>query len=149
MSRTSVLSILTAGLVLAACSSVPYAQRVAERQAAYVAAAGAPVHSFRFYGSLWSWEPLGRDQLVVYTRPQQAYLLDAGACFDLEYTNVIALTSRFGEVSVGFDKVLTGRRDLPCTITQIRPIDVKRLKAHQQEQRKIGTAPRAGDSSGS
>ncbi|MFC5524478.1 DUF6491 family protein [Rhodanobacter ginsengisoli] len=143
MSRIFVLGLLAASLGLAACSSVPYSQRLAERQAAYAAAAGAPVHSFRFYHSLWSWEPLGRDQLVVYTRPQQAFLLDAGGCLDLDYTNAIGLTSNLGEVSVGFDKVLTGRRNLPCTITQIRPIDVKRLKATQAQQRKIETEPRS------
>lgn len=144
MKTIRLLTGLAVGL-LAACSNVPYAQRLSDRQAAYEAAAGAPVRSFRFYNSLWSWEPLGRDQLVVYTRPQQAFLLDAGACFNLEYTNVIALTSNLGEVSVGFDKVLTGHRDLPCTITRIRPIDVKRLKAKQEEQRKINTAPRPAD----
>jgi hypothetical protein len=146
MSRIFVLGVLAAGLGLAACSSVPYALRLSERQAAFAAAAGAPVNSFRFYNSLWSWEPLGRDQLVVYTRPQQAFLLDAGGCLDLEYTNAIGLTSSFGEVSVGFDKLLTGRRDMPCTITRIRPIDVKRLKATREQQRKIETEPRSATS---
>ena len=46
-------------VLLAACSSVPYAQRLQQRQAAYVAAAGAPVRSFRlvFGHSIYSWEP--------------------------------------------------------------------------------------------
>lgn len=134
---------LLAGFALAGCSSVPYAQRISERQAAYAAATGARVNSFQLTGSLWSWEPLGRDQLVIYTRPQQAWLLDVPGCFNLEYANAIGLTSNLHQVSVGFDKVLTGRDYPPCTITQIRGIDVKRLKATQQAQRKINEVPRS------
>ena len=145
MAMLRMIQAVALATLLAACSSVPYAQRVADRQAAYAAATGAPVRRFRFFNPLWSWEPLGRDQLVIYTRPQTAFLLDVGGCTDLEYTNRIALTSNFNEVSVGFDKVLTERRDFPCTITRIRPVDVKRLKATQEAQRRIETAPRATD----
>lgn len=143
MWKTSFIgSILFAALVLAGCSSVPYTQRINERQAAYAAAAGPAVNSFRFYGSLWSWEPLGRDQLAVYTRPGEAWLLDVPGCNNLEYAIGIGLTSSLHQVSVGFDKVLTGRPYLPCTITRIRPIDVKRLKAAPEKPRKIEEAPR-------
>ncbi|KRF01925.1 hypothetical protein ASG87_10490 [Frateuria sp. Soil773] len=132
-----------AGLLalLAACSGVPRAQQDSQRQAAYAAAAGAPVRSFRFF-TLYSWEPLGRDRLAVYTRPNEAWLLDVGGCTDLEFTQAIGLTSNLHEVSVGFDKVLTGRRDFPCTIRQIRPVDVAKLKAVQHEQRRIEAAAR-------
>lgn len=141
-------TILTAAaftLALVGCSSVPRAERVAQRKADYEAAAGPDQHSFRYFNPLWSWEPLDRDLLVVYTRPNQAWLLTLAGCFDLEYTNAIGLTSRMGEVSVGFDKVLTGRRDLPCTITRIRPVDVAHLKARQAERRAIESKPRPTD----
>ena len=36
------------------------------------------------------------------------------------------------------------RNQLACTIRQIRPIDVGRLKALQQEQRQITAEPRTG-----
>ncbi|MFC5743106.1 DUF6491 family protein [Dyella tabacisoli] len=127
---------------LAACSNVPYAQRVSERQAAYAAAAGTPQRSFRFF-NLYSWEPLGGAQLAVYTRPNEAYLLDLdGGCPNLEYANSIGLTSSINEVSVRFDRVLTGPGYFPCTITQIRPIDVTQLKAQEKAQRKIEAKPR-------
>lgn len=70
--------ILAAVFALGACSSVPYAQRQATRLVEYTAAAGAPVSSFRFFTTLWSWEPLGDTQLAVYTQPNQAWLLDVG-----------------------------------------------------------------------
>ncbi|BFI94837.1 MAG: hypothetical protein RSP_03470 [Rhodanobacter sp.] len=132
-------------LSLGACSSVPYAQRMAERQAAYAAAAGAPVRSFHFY-DLYSWEPLGDSQLAVYTQVNRAWLLDVGPCPNLEYANAIGLTSFTGDVSVNFDKVLTGRGFPPCFISKIRPVDVARLKLAQQAQRKIDAESREQDS---
>lgn len=138
--RWLIAVVLAVGTV--ACSSVPYAQRQQQREAAYLAAAGAPVPHFRFM-SLWSWEPLGDSQVVVYTRPNQAWLLDLdGPCQNLQYTNAIGLTSSFGEVSIRFDKVLTGRRYFPCMIQRIRPVDVARLKLEQQAQRQIDSRPR-------
>ena len=134
--------LLTAGL-LAGCSSVSYAQRESQRQAEYAAATGAPVRSFHFFSPMYSWEALSNQQLVVYTRPTQAWLLDVDGCPNLTFANVIGLTSSVHEVSVRFDRVLTGRENFPCTITQIRPIDVSHLRAAQQAQRKIDEQPRA------
>lgn len=133
---------ITLAATLAACSSVPRAEREAQRRADYEAAAGPGQRSFRFFGNLWSWEPLGNDLLAVYTRPNEAWLLTVGGCTDLEYTNAIGITSSFHEVSVGFDKVLTGRRDFPCFITGIRPVNVKQLKATQELRRSIEAKPR-------
>jgi hypothetical protein len=121
---------------------VPLAQREQQRQAAYASAAGAPVRSFHFF-TLWSWEPLGDRQVVVYTRPSQAWLLDLdGPCQDLPFTQAIGLTSSSGTVFNRFDKVLVGRSSMPCMITQIRPVDVRQLRVAQEAQRKIDAAPR-------
>lgn len=145
MSTIRVLLATTLAALLAACASAPYAQRISERQAAYAAAVGAPVRQFRFF-TLYSWEPLSDSQLAVYTRPNEAWLLDlGGGCQDLAFVNSIGLTSNVNQVMVGFDKVLTGRRSFPCTISQIRPVDVKSLKAMQQQQRLIKSAPRSTD----
>jgi hypothetical protein len=127
-----------AATLLAACASVPLAQR----QAAYAAAAGAPVNSFRFFTPLWSWEALGPDQVVIYTRPKQAWLLDVPGCNQLPFANAIGLTSNLNQVSIRFDKVIIDRNTFPCTIQKIRPVDVARLKAVQQQQREVRTEPR-------
>ncbi len=132
------------GMCCAGCSSVPYAQRMSDRQAAYAAVAGAPVRSFNFF-SLYSWEPLSDTELAVYTQPNKAWLLDLGGCQDLLFATSIGLTSNLNQVMVGFDKVLTGRRNFPCTITQIRPVDVRSLKLAQQKQRQIESAARSAD----
>jgi hypothetical protein len=127
-----------AAALLAGCASVPLAQR----QAAYAAAAGAPVNSFRFFTPLWSWEPLGPDQVVIYTRPKEAWLLDVPGCTELPFAKAIGLTSNLNQVSINFDKVVIDRNTFPCTIHRIRPVDVGKLKAVQQEQRKIESEPR-------
>ena len=148
MKSVHLLSGLLAAGLLAGCSSVPYAQRQAQRQAQYAAAAGAPVRSFHFFSPLYSWEALSDQQLVVYARPKQAWLLDVDGCPNLTFANAIGLTSSLNEVSVRFDRVLTGRNNFPCTITQIRPIDVSRLRAAQQAQRKIDEKPREAPAGG-
>jgi hypothetical protein len=140
-----IAALVTAGL-LAACSNVPYAKRNSDRLAAYTAAAGAPVKSFHFFGPLYSWEPLSDTQLVVYTKYKEAYLLDLDACANLQVTNGIGLTSNLGQVQVRFDKVITRSPRIPCTISQIRPIDIAHLKAVQQAQRKIEADPRPATS---
>jgi hypothetical protein len=134
-------ALLAAGL--SACSSVPVAQRDAQRQAAYDAAAGAPVDHFNFF-DLYSWEPLGVNQVAVYTRPNQAWLLSLdGPCHNLPFATFIGLTSSLHQVSINFDKVLTGRGELPCTITKIQPVDLTTLKDIQTEQRQIHAEERA------
>lgn len=141
MSRKGSWMVVALAVALGACSSVPYAERTAQRQVAYEAAAGAPVRSFHFY-NLYSWEPLGNNQVAIYTQANRAWLLDVSPCQNLGFTNAIGLTSFGGSVSMNFDKVLVGRGFPPCFITKIRPIDVAKLKLEQEAQRKISAEPR-------
>jgi hypothetical protein len=138
-----VVAATLAGMLGACATSGPtYSQRMQQRQAAYATAAGAPVRSFQFF-NLWSWEPLSNTQLAVYTRPNQAWLVDVeDNCQNLWFTNTIGLTANASQVQVHFDKVLTGRTYIPCTIMQIRPVDLARLKVEQQAQRKIDAEQR-------
>ncbi|WP_049622217.1 DUF6491 family protein [Frateuria defendens] len=139
--------------LLAACANPARDARIAQREAAYRAAAGEPVKSFRFF-DLYTWEPLNDTQLVVYPRASEAWLLDVdGGCRDLVFANTIGLTSNLHQVMVRFDKVLTGRRNFPCTIMQIRPVDLARFKAAQAEKRPVearerGEAPAPAASNG-
>lgn len=137
--------IIGAALLLGACARVgeEYSARLTARQQAYAAVAGAPVQSFRYF-SLWSWEPLSNKQLAVYTRANEAWLLDLdGKCNNLEFTNHIGLTSSASEVSVRFDRVITGGADAPCFIKQIRPVDVAKLNEPQQgKPREVEEVPR-------
>jgi hypothetical protein len=143
MSVTRPLIVLSLLSLLAGCagmSSSNERQRI-ESQAAYVAAAGAPVRSFTFT-SLYSWEPLSETQLVVYTRPTKAWLLDLMGCQNLLSSNTIGLTSNLNQVSFRFDEVLTDHGVVPCTISRIRPIDLKGMKAATEQKREIRSEPR-------
>ncbi|WP_333680991.1 DUF6491 family protein [Dyella sp.] len=144
MTKLRMLALVLLAVLLAACQSVPYAQRLQQRQQAYSAAAGTPVRSFRLVlgEQIYSWEPLSDTQLVIYTLPSKAYLLDVWPCNNLTFTNFIGLTSFASEVQTGFDKVLTGRPYIPCVIKQIRPIDLAQFKLEKESQRHIDNVPR-------
>ena len=139
--KRALAAMLTCGL-LAACSSVPYAQRTQQRIDAYNSAAGAPQRSFRFIGRMYSWEALSSQQLVIYTLPNRAFLLDVAACPNLNFAMAVGVTSSINEVSVGFDRVLTGRNYMPCPIRQIRPVDLAKLKLEKEAQREVQTPSR-------
>lgn len=141
MSAIRSLIVLILLLLLAGCASVQNERHRNERQTAYLAAAGAPVGNFVFT-SLYSWEPLSETQLVVYTRPGQAWLLDLFGCQNLLFSNSIGLTSNLNQVSANFDKVLTQYGEVPCTISRIRPVDVKGMRAVAEEKRQIRSEPR-------
>jgi hypothetical protein len=145
MSAKTLLTALAVVAALSACTRVgkDYTSRMEARQQAYAAAAGEPVSSFRYF-SLWSWEPLSDSELAIYTRANEAWLLDLdGKCRNLEFTNHIALTSSASEVSAKFDRVITGGADAPCFIKQIRPVDIKKLNSPQEgKPREIEEAAR-------
>ena len=132
-------------LAFSACASDPRTSD-ADRLALYRANAGAPVDNFQYFGRLDGWTPLGDTALTVWTRPSTAYLLELkGTCQDLDFANAITVTNQMGRVYSRFDKVIVlgrGANQIPCWIKEIRPIDVKALKAAEQEKRQARTAER-------
>ena len=122
---------------LAACATNS-AQREVDRLALYTAHAGTPMPSFRYFGRLYGWTPLGDAAIAVWTRPNQAYLLSFnGRCPDLDFASAISVSSQSGTVYSKFDKVVVVNRNamrIPCHIREIRPLDVKAI---QQAQRDI------------
>ena len=125
-------------LVCAACATDPSA-RDAERLALYRAHAGEPVPSFRYYGRLSGWTPLGEDAIAVWTRPSTAYLLEfRGSCPDIEFASAIQVTHQSSTVYARFDRVVPlGRTQpsFPCYIGAIRPLDVGALRDAERERR--------------
>jgi len=101
--------------------------------ARYRAYAGPPIDRFTWLGHFYSWEQLGRDQLVVFTTPSDAYLLKVWPSCDLRFViNTIGVTSTSGTVSAHLDSVTidsapTGR--MVCPIEEIRSIDYRRMTA--------------------
>jgi hypothetical protein len=112
-----------------------------EELALYRANAKPAVQSFRYFGTLTGWTPLGDQAVAIWTRPNEAYLLEVdGPCPDLDYAQAIGLTHQSGTVYARFDRVIPrvggGRtQPLPCHIRQILPLDVKALKAAKKDIR--------------
>lgn len=131
--------VATSILLLGACAAnQARSQQDQAHLAAVHAAAGKPVGSFSLaVSTLYSWEPLSNQELLVYTRPRQAWLLNVGLCPQLPFTVAIGLTSHVGQVNTNRDSVLVRRGDFPCHIQSIRPVDVKQLR-QQTKQRSGG-----------
>jgi hypothetical protein len=120
--KTSLAAAVIATGLIAGCASAPKLD--------YREYAGQPVKSFRMFG-YDGWSPVSKDQLVVWTGVNEAYLIKVvGYCPNLEFANSIAVTST-GSTVDKFEKVIVGRDK--CMINEIRPIDTKQMK----EDRKV------------
>ncbi|WP_372012305.1 DUF6491 family protein [Pseudoxanthomonas sp. 10H] len=140
--------VLTAGVAACGSSGAPRATD-AERLAFYHAHAGDPVRSFRMFGRLNGWTPLGNSALVVWTRPNEAFLLNfTGPCQDLQFASSITFSHFSNQVTARFDTVRpvgpgisqVGR--IPCRIDTIRPIDVQALNQSREEIRQANAEAR-------
>ena len=105
----------------------------------YSAHAGPPVDSFRLLGRLTKWEALGNEALVVWTRPNEAWLLEPyGPCDGLDFSSAISLTDHAGRVEAGLDYVLVSHPSpvhLPCGIRSIRPLDLAAIRQAEKARR--------------
>lgn len=148
-SRNVFAAMLVATMGLSACASGGL--RDAEKLSLYRANAGESVGSFNFFGRINGWTPLGDSALAVWTRPNEAWLLELhGPCQDLEYTQAIGLTSSGSRVYAGFDKVLVRSSNpinIPCSIRTIQPLDVKALRASEKELREAKAEEREAGAS--
>ena len=125
MNRSAI--VVVAALALSACAGIPKRTSDKEDLERYRQYAGEPVSSFSYLGLYDSWRPLGRDYLVVSTGINDAYLLSISViCNDLPFVNRIAIKTRGSTLDRG-DSVIVGRNQR-CLITEIRPIDYRKMK---------------------
>jgi hypothetical protein len=126
-SRLSIGSILAAAVLLTGCAST--LAKMNGPRLNYAEYAGEPVKSF-YMSNFDGWSAVSKDQLVVWSGLNKAYLLTiTGYCPDLQFANAIAVTST-GNTVDRFEKVIVGRDR--CLINEIRPIDVKQMKADRK-----------------
>jgi len=127
-------------------SGTPAQQQALARYTAY---AGPPLPYFTWLGQFYSWEPLSKDQLVVFTTPGEAYLLKVWPPCDLRFViNAIGITSTARTVYARLDSITTngagtGPGQWRCPIDEIRRIDYSRMRAdmHAQAQHKVAPQP--------
>jgi uncharacterized protein DUF6491 len=132
--RYSLVATVVAVALLAGCASTLKMFNAPKLD--YREYAGEPVKSF-YLNDFDGWSPVSKDQLVVWSGINKAYLLRVtGYCPDLQYANAVAVTSTANTVDK-FEKVIVGRDR--CLISEIRPIDTQRMKEDRKilnEQRK-------------
>ena len=134
--------LLAAAALLASCSGIPLKQREAAERARFEAYAGKPVDHFTWFTHYDGWEPISRNQLVVWTDINQAYLVTVfSPCTDLMFARRIGLTSTADTVYAHFDAVRAeGWR---CIIDTIRPVDYRRMEHDLREQRQAAKQARS------
>jgi hypothetical protein len=119
-----VMLVLTA-LLVAGCAS-GLRRNAGEEAVAYLDYAGEPVRGFTSF-RLQSWQPLSRNRLVLWAGVNEAYLVTIwDGCPDLQFANAIHVNSTGSQITT-FDRVDVGRDR--CPISEIRPIDIRQMKA--------------------
>ncbi|MBS0192916.1 MAG: hypothetical protein JSR34_01555 [Proteobacteria bacterium] len=124
-------------LACASCASFqdkPPDPAIAQRLEEVRSIAGPPVSSFRFM-RMTTFEPIGLSNLMVFTAPQDAWLLQLdGRCRGLDFGPFMGLTSHMRLVMSGVDSVRVQDNPIPCRIVEIRRVDVKRLRRIDTEK---------------
>ena len=126
--------VLVTGLA-AACATGPARFETSATLERYESYALAPVRDFTSFDLLW-WEPLTRNRLVLWNGVNEAYLVTVwNSCQDLKFAQAIRVTKTGNTIST-FEAVKVGRER--CQIEEIRPIDVRRMKAERKEMKLPG-----------
>ena len=126
--KTSLVTIAFVAVLLTGCVST--LKKLSEPKLQYTEYAGEPVKSFYMKNMSDGWSPVSKDQLVVWSGINEAYLIKvAGYCPDLMFAQAIGVTNSAGTVDK-FEKIIVGRDK--CFIEEIRPIDTKQMKADRK-----------------
>jgi hypothetical protein len=113
-------------VALAGCASTVTKATGEQAGMQYRDYAGEPIDRFTAF-NFDSWTAVSRNQLVVWTGINDAYLLTIwDSCDNLQFADRIAV-GRTGSSVTKFDTVrVKGQR---CPISEIRRVDVKQMKA--------------------
>jgi hypothetical protein len=123
------LVIVLLSVVLSACAA-GLSRKDEGMQFRYVDYAGDPVERITVMRGVDYWTSISRTQLVIWTRMNEAWLLTVwDSCTELQFAQAISVTQTGNSIS-RFEKVRVGNEE--CPITEIRPIDVKQMRADRK-----------------
>ena len=127
--KTLILPMLAMS-ILAACATGRMSDT--DRLALYDAHAGAPVKQIRFYNAM-GWDRIDDEHVLLSMRPSETWMLKvSGPCLDWGSASpTLRLSSSGAYVMAKFDRILTEGSPVSCRIEEIRPVDVKALRAAQ------------------
>ena len=119
---------MLAVLSLAACATNRMSDN--DRLAMYQASAGEPVKQIRNTNAM-GWDRVDDQHIVLNMRPTESWLLTvSGPCLDWgRGSPVLRLSSTGPYVMAKFDRILTEGSPASCRIEEIRPVDVKAMRA--------------------
>ena len=113
--------------------------RDAERLTLYRNHAGEAVDSIHYSGHYNGWTPLSDGAFALWTRPSQAWLVELySPCSEIDYADTIGFRNHGGRLSARFDQVYVSSNSLlpiSCAIKEIRPLDVKAIRAAEKVER--------------
>jgi hypothetical protein len=116
-----------AAALLASCASSPIAQQSAAERARYMAHAGPPVKRFTWVSSYQRASAISRDQVLVWTDINRAYLVTAlRPCANLWFAHHIGFTRTGDSVYAGLNLVKAD--GWTCGIKTIQPIDYRAVQ---------------------
>jgi len=136
----ALLAALSAASVASAAEiSAEAPDKYEQRRAFVMQFAGEAKSSMPFFRS-YDFEPLGDDALLLWESPGRAYMLDVeDFCPNLPTARAIAINNKGSTVSAGFDSITVLDRGQSannrCRILEIRPVDVKAMKAAEKARR--------------
>ena len=134
MKRLALMAALI--VVMAGCATGITRMKGESAAVRYEPYLGAPIDQFTAF-HFNGWESAGRNQVVVWTGVNEAYLLTVwGTCTDLNYAHRIGITSTGNTVN-RLESLRVGRER--CPIEEIRPIDVAGYKADRAAAREQAT----------
>ena len=125
--KTLLLSAVAVAL-LAGCASTRMPE--ADRLALYQAHAGEPVKQIRNYDAI-AWDKVDGSHVALTMRPNEVWLMTlSGPCLDWGTGSpILKMSGQAGWIMAKFDSVQVAGSQVTCRIEEIRPIDVKGLRA--------------------
>jgi hypothetical protein len=134
------LTLMCLPAALPAADKTARADRYEQRRLFVTEFAGAPSTGSVSFMRNYDFEPLGEHTLLLYESMSRAYLLEIeDFCPELTSALAIGINNKSSRLTAKFDSVLVRGRQ--CRILEIRPVDVKAMKAAQKQRREAEKAP--------
>jgi hypothetical protein len=132
-----------AALCLSACAGNPISDT--DRLALYLGHAGAPVKQVRYVDPI-GWDRVDDQHVVLEMRPNESWLLAlAGPCLNWgSGSPFLKVSTANGLTLTPFDKVIVPGSQISCQIREIRPLDIKAVRAGENALREKPKAQASG-----
>ena len=129
----TLLALALTAVVASGCASGLSRTRGDQVLARYEPYIGEPIKSFNAFRQD-SWQPISRNQLILWTSIADAYLLTiTNNCPDLMFSNSVGVSSTASSISTLDHVTVRGDR---CLIQKIQPIDMRAYRRDREANAK-------------